>query len=350
LKQLQNVAEGEGDLTVQVVCDSKDEIGDLTENFNKFINKIRSVIDEVMKSTQKLVLYAGEISVAAKSLSANTQGQASSIEEIMASIEEVSAGSDAISSNTEEQDKKLVLLIYRMVELRNIINEVNESINNTMTLTQTMTGEAKSGNRSLALMNSSMVKITESSKEMTNIIGIINSISEQINLLSLNAAIEAARAGEAGRGFAVVADEISKLADQTSESLKQIDSLVKINENEINAGMLNANDTVKIIEKIITGVNEMIDMIDFVSSNVEKEIKIDSMVEGEAKEVQQLFEETKISTSEQKDSFEEIVKAIQNINELSQINAETSEELADNSDNLTNMSENLNNKVSYFNV
>jgi methyl-accepting chemotaxis protein len=349
-KQLQNVAEGGGDLTVQVICNSKDEIGDLTDYFNKFIVKIRDVIEEVMKFSQDLVRYASEISASANSLSSNAQGQAAAIEEIMASVEEISAGSETINSNTELQYNKLVLLIERITDLRNIINEVNESVNNTLTVTQTMTTEAKSGNTSLSLMNSSMSKITESSQEMTNIIEMINTISEQINLLSLNAAIEAARAGEAGRGFAVVADEISKLADQTSGSLKQIDTLVKINENEINAGMSNANDTVTIIEKIITGVNGMIEMINFVSSNVEKEIEIDSIVKKEAMKVQELFEETKISTSEQKHSFDEIVKSIQNINDLAQVNAGTSEELAGNSENLAEMSEHLNSKVSYFNV
>ncbi len=349
-QQLQNVAEGEGDLTVKVICDSKDDIGDLTDYFNKFVNKIRLVINEVMKSTQQLVQYAGEISISAKTLSDNAQGQTASIEEIMASIEEISAGNDTINSNIEMQYNKLVLLISRMTELRNIIMEVNLSVNNTLSLTQTMTSEAESGNKSLNLMNSSMSKITESSREMTNIIEMINTISEQINLLSLNAAIEAARAGEKGRGFAVVADEISKLADRTSESLKQIDSLVKINENEINAGMKNANDTVNIIERIITGVNSMIEMINSVSKNVGKEIQIDNLVEEEAKNVQQIFEETKISTNEQKDAFDEIIKSIQNINELSQVNAGTSEELAGNSENLATMSQKLNNKVRYFQV
>ena len=81
-------------------------------------------------------------------------------------------------------------------------------------------------------MNVSITNITESSQQVTDIISIIDDISDKINLLSLNAAIEAARAGEAGRGFAVVADEISKLADQTAASINDIDSLIRKNNNE----------------------------------------------------------------------------------------------------------------------
>ena len=96
--------------------------------------------------------------------------------------------------------------------------------------------------------NSAPLKIQPpSSREMMGIVDIINDISEKINLLSLNAAIEAARAGDAGRGFAVVADEISKLADQTAISIKEIDRLIKVNNDEITAGGDNIDSAIDTI-------------------------------------------------------------------------------------------------------
>jgi methyl-accepting chemotaxis protein len=106
-------------------------------------------------------------------------------------------------------------------------------------------------------MDDGMKKIGASSGEMTGIVEIINSISDQINLLSLNAAIEAARAGDAGRGFAVVADAISKLADQTATSIKDIDGLIRANTEEIERGISNARTTIETISGIIEGVESI---------------------------------------------------------------------------------------------
>ena len=102
---------------------------------------------------------------------------------------------------------------------------------------------------------------------MQNIVGIINDISDKINLLSLNAAIEAARAGDAGRGFAVVADEISKLADQTAHSIKEISDLIQENETEISRGTENVRASVEMISQIISGVNVISEFINSPSAH-----------------------------------------------------------------------------------
>ena len=114
-----------------------------------------------------------------------------------------------------------------------IILEMGQKTRDTSSLTESISDQARTGSKSLEDMNESITKISASSGEVKNIIGIINDISDKINLLSLNAAIEAARAGEAGRGFAVVADEISKLADQTAQSIKGISDLIRENDSEI---------------------------------------------------------------------------------------------------------------------
>jgi len=142
-----------------------------------------------------------------------------------------------------------------MDELTGIIEQISSKVNETLSLSQLMTNESKEGDQALEIMTKSMNKIRNSSSEMVNIIAIINDISDKINLLSLNAAnllslnaaIEAARAGEQGRGFAVVADEISKLADQTAGSLKDIEKLIVENNNEIAVGIESSSKTVKII-------------------------------------------------------------------------------------------------------
>jgi methyl-accepting chemotaxis protein len=111
-------------------------------------------------------------------------------------------------------------LSNKLKELSTIIEEMNLVIQKTLGNTKAISIEAMSGEEALRSMSLSMNQIVESSKDMKNIIEIINTISEKINLLALNASIEAARAGHAGKGFAVVALEISRLADQTASSEK----------------------------------------------------------------------------------------------------------------------------------
>ena len=183
---------------------------------------------------------------------------------------------------------------------------------------------------------------------MKKVVNIISDISEQINLLSLNASIEAARAGEAGRGFAVVAEEISKLAERTSISIKEIEKLINLNYAEIKSGLEAVGQTSLAAGKILTGVSS----IDAKIVDIKKEIAIQQDVNKTADSkitlIRQMSEEILNSTSEHKLAVEEIANQINDVNNASQQIAENSTEIAGSSENLAAQAEKHSSMISVF--
>lgn len=339
-----------GDLEVRYPVKEKarDEMNELGVQFNQFLDKVRTVIRDVIDTSNELGVSSEQLSVATMNFSDNAQNQAASSEEITASMEEISAGIDNVSDNSQFQFEKLSDLIALMKNLSDIIEGMAKRIDDAQSLSKTISDRASSGNESLQLMRRSMTKITESSDKVTDIIEMINDISERINLLSLNAAIEAARAGDAGRGFAVVADEISKLADQTATSISDIDSLIRENNDEINNGKRNVEDTIDSISQIIKGVESINEMMNQIFTNMEKQQSTNRIVNERAGELKIRSDEVRTATEEQRNAVSEVMKSITTINGLTQSSAAGAEEMTSNAGRLASIAEQLKNKVSFF--
>ncbi len=324
------------------------EINELGAWFNMFMIKLGAIISQTKRMVDILYTSSDEMTKTTVDFAENATHQASSAEEIMATVEAISAGFDSVWDGTNDQYKSLLVMIHRVGELASIVKEMEQEVRKTQISASDFTSKAKEGEANLNFMRESMNKISLSSGEMMKIINIIDDISEQINLLSLNAAIEAARAGDTGRGFAVVADEISKLADQTAKSVKDIDSLVKINDNEIKKGFSSVGETVDTLTSIIVGFDRIVSMMDNIYSYMDKQTIANDMVNEEMQAVRVKSEEIKHATEEQKISSEEIVNAISMMNDITQRNAASTEELAANSESLSGQAEDLENITKFF--
>ncbi|HOA08358.1 MAG TPA: methyl-accepting chemotaxis protein, partial [Spirochaetota bacterium] len=205
------------------------ELDKLDHNYNTIISHFSAIISKIVDVSQTLAASSVEISQNIISFSDNIQSESSSVEQVNATLEELAASEESIMTSVENQQIEINHINQMADDLKLIIDSVVQNIRMTNEKVSIINEDVVSNSKDMNEMTEIITRSAEESKDMLGIVNIINDISEQINLLSLNAAIEAARAGEAGRGFAVVADEISHLADATTSSIKQIDNLIMQN-------------------------------------------------------------------------------------------------------------------------
>ncbi len=337
-------------LLIRISEDALNRSEDVAQKNKNQYEQLDKLHQSIGDSSVKLASSSEELAKTATVFSENSQNQAASAEEITSTIEEVQAGIERIANSSNEQSEQVTGLTENLSELSDNIISMNDKFNITLGLTKEISSTAKSGESSLKSMGQSINAISEGSDKMTDIIKIINSISDKINLLSLNAAIEAARAGESGRGFAVVADEISKLADQTASSLKEIENLINMTSDEIRRGASGADNTIVIINKIIRSITGISDMIDEASGLMSNQVAISELVSIDASNVKIRSEEIRYATEEQKTAFEEIAKSISSVNDITQLNAHEAEKLLEHVRSVDEMADALSDKVKSHNT
>lgn len=336
------------DLTVHIGINSKDEIGILAEKINFIIDQIRLVIGGVFSATNDLARSSSSLSNMIHSFVEGAKNQSSSTERITSTIDNISIGMDIIANQSQDQSERLKHLVFQLNTMMTDITSINNEILTTESITKNISDKAKIGENTLHLMNSTMEKVSISSKQMIGIIKIISGISDQINLLSLNAAIEAARAGESGRGFAVVADEISKLATKTTSSIKEINTLIKSNYEEITQGNAHVEATVNYMSEIISGVGTINEMITKLKNLLKDQRQLNGNINNDAIIINQKSQEINTATSEHKISVLDISSSLSNINQLTQMITSGAENISNSFDEISGISEDLKNRIGHF--
>lgn len=340
---------GDGDFSAgRSVTAVIDDLTKINQDVYYMKENIADIIREIRNNSTQLENSTDKISRITESFSLDTQNQAATVEEITATIEEVSASMDNIAQNTQIQVRDLKALMKKMNDLTDATREMNHKTAGALSLTEDISNQANSGEESLLKMKNTMATIGERSKQMSSIISIINDISDKINLLSLNASIEAARAGDSGRGFAVVADEISKLADTTASSVKEIGSLIASSETEIVYGIDVVNGVVEKISKITQGVGEINSMMESISGFMNVHIEANEKLNTDVGGVLTKSGEIESSIIEQKTAMGDVVRSVNNINELTQRISTGSEDIAMNTRGNLQMTNLLRTKVGAF--
>ncbi|HQO40487.1 MAG TPA: methyl-accepting chemotaxis protein, partial [Spirochaetota bacterium] len=318
--------------------------------FNRFTGRLRDAISQIKVIAADLDSAAGAIKSSISGLSNNLATQSSLEKEMADGGVSMKSSVSTLALNADVQANGFVALTNRLVDLSGSISALAEESMIASKLTDAITGNVIKGKESLESASSIMENIGRSSDEMTGIAGIISDISDQINLLSLNAAIESARAGEAGRGFAVVADEISKLADKTAYNVKDIDRIIRDNSQLITRGMQSVNSMIGLFGNVITDVSSISALIQKMNRYMTEQAEYNEQVHRESDTMKNVVGEIHELVDEHERAVNAVALSLDSISRLSQGNRDASESVNTSAGEITAMTDSLIRLVNYFKV
>lgn len=254
---LQDVAEGEGDLTKRLTISTQDEVGDLGKWFNIFMEKLQVMIRSITQNTTAVTTSVGNLLTISTTMSENSDQISHRSENVAASTTQMSSNIDSVAAAMEEASTNITMVAGAADELNGTISEIAQNSEKARRITGMAVSQAENTSQMIA-------KLGDSAEKIGKVTETIEEISEQTNLLALNATIEAARAGEAGKGFSVVANEIKELARQTASATQEI-------KEKISAIQGSTSGTIQEIASILKIINDADEIVGSIATAVEEQ-------------------------------------------------------------------------------
>jgi methyl-accepting chemotaxis protein len=313
VEALEDIAQGDGDITKRIEVLSQDEMGMMGLHYNTFVGKLHGTIETVARDS-------GTIASAAESLNANSNEMAKEAEKTLEQANSLAAATEEMSKTTSEIAQNCVIAAKSSEKTSEAATYGESVIKDTIGAMNRISEMVKAS-------ASTVENLGTQSQEIGKVVDLINDIADQTNLLALNAAIEAARAGEHGRGFAVVADEVRKLAEKTGDATKDI----KVNVDAIQGQV---GKTVETIEKGVTEVEiGTSDVIKLEASFKGMFEQINNVTE-QVRQIAVASEEQSMATNDISASIQQIYSAVQEMAKKIEKNAMASSQFADMSGEL----------------
>jgi methyl-accepting chemotaxis protein len=329
-----------GNLAVEPIkIKNKDEIGIMANTFNRMSSDLKGIVSSVRDTSLQVAANAEELSASSQESLASTQMVAKSAEEQMAASEQQVTHITSSVNSMKEMNQSVEQIANHNVDMLQATNGVNSLVDKGSSVVSEVATQMDTIHSTFQETTEIMQMMAKHSDDIQTITNLITDISEQTNLLALNAAIEAARAGEYGKGFAVVAEEVRKLAEQSKNSASEIESMVQLIQNastnavkaitsggeKVQEGLNKTNESLSVFKEIETGVQGVVEKVEFVSVAIKKIQEETERVAKGAEQVQELAtsvadgaNDTSAATEEQLASNEEISKNAQELANLSE--------------------------------
>jgi methyl-accepting chemotaxis protein len=337
-----------GDFSTLLDIQQRDEVGALASALNEMAIKLRDVVLSVQESASQVAHSSEEISTGAQKLAEGAQNQATTLEQTSAAVEELAASVDEVSAHAQSQAAAVEEGSSSMALVHSSLEAVTRSLGEISGLARRSAENAVEGDKAVQSVVEVINLISGGSEKIGGIVGVISDIADQTNLLALNAAIEAARAGEHGRGFAVVADEVSKLAERSASSTKEIAVLIKESVKNISEGVKTARGSQIAMEQIRAASQQVNDTITALSESMGQQVSAIKELAGALENISEMSQGISAATEEQTSNAKQVSKAVETVNELTQAAAASAEEMSSSTEKLTAMAQGLNRLVALF--
>jgi methyl-accepting chemotaxis protein len=304
---VQDIAQGEGDLTKRLDYRSRDELGDICTGFNTFMDKLHAIITSIASNTTQVAAAASQLMTASEQIATGSEEVAAQAGTVATAGEEMSATSGDIAQNCQ-------MAAEGSNQASRAASSGSEVVNNTVQVMGRIASRVQETAKTVESLGAR-------SDQIGAIVATIQDIADQTNLLALNAAIEAARAGEQGRGFAVVADEVRALAERTTKATREISEMIKAIQNEtkgavaaMDAGVHEVEQGTSEAAKCGTALQEILEQINAVSMQVNQ--------------VATAAEEQTATTSEISNNIHQITEVVQETSKNAHESATSANQLA----------------------
>ena len=333
---LQDIAEGEGDLTKRLDIKAKDEIGELAHWFNLFMESLQQLIRQIVSDAGSLNTSSGDLSAIAVKMTDGAESMATRSKAVTSGAEEVSSNMMTLASSSEEAASNVNMVAAATEEMTSTISEIARKSENSRTISESAVSKAGDVSEKLG-------RLGEGAQEISKVTEVISDISEQINLLALNATIEAARAGEAGKGFTVVASEIKELAKQTAEATES----VKVQIGNVQGA---TDETVSEVGQILDIIKEVSEIVSSISQEVESQATVTQEISQNISQTSEGIQNVNENVNRSSDLIGSISEEIGEVDQSVQDVSESIGEVNAKAEELTALSEKLHELVGKFKV
>ena len=330
-----------GDFTASLAISQKDEIGALAGALNSMTGTLKNAIATVQRNAAAVSESSGQIYSSAQRLSEGAQSQASTLEETSASVEQLSASVDQVAEHAKSQATAVERGSVSMAQVHRSTEVVSKNLAEIAELASRSVDNAQEGAEAVSEVVDGINLIAGSSEKIGGIVNVISDIADQTNLLALNASIEAARAGEHGRGFAVVAEEVSKLADRSSSSTKEIETLIRESVKDVAKGVEKAGRSQAAMELIRAASQKVKEMIGGLAESMSQQVRAAGEMEGALTSVRQMSQSISLATAEQTSNARQVSQAVENVNDVAQSAATAAQEMSQATEKLADMAQEL---------